>query len=195
MSNLGQKDARMLERLATGWVKSASSQWALELVLSFFVLWLLVGPFMKFSSDWQMIMDTTSSAITLVMVFLLVRTQSKDTLVIQMKLNEVIAALQGANNQLINIENLSESAVQELSKRYETVATKLKHDDAISTESLATHEIVAEEEKQNKEEKQIEKDKLIEEEKDILAAMTLSSPAESHPPANSTDDEKSPDGQ
>ena len=103
---------------------------------------------MKFSANWQMIMGTTSSAITLVMVFLLVRTQAKDTLVMQMKLNEVIAALQGANNQLISIENLSETAVQELSKRYETVATKLLNDDTISTESIATHEIVAEEEKQ-----------------------------------------------
>ena len=118
------------------------------MVLSLLAIWLLTGPLMKFSANWQMIMGTTSSAITLVMVFLLVRTQAKDTLVMQMKLNEVIAALQGANNQLISIENLSETAVQELSKRYETVATKLLNDDTISTESIATHEIVAEEEKQ-----------------------------------------------
>jgi low affinity Fe/Cu permease len=147
MSHPNKKDTRILENLTGCWVKWASSQWALEVVLSFLALWLFVGPFMKFSANWQMIMSTSSSAITLVMVFLLVRTQTKDTLVIQMKLNEVIAALQGANNQLISIENLSETAVLELSKRYEAVATKLLNDDAVSTESIISHEIVAEEEK------------------------------------------------
>ncbi len=147
MSHPGKKDARVLESLTGCWVKWASSQWALEVVLSFLAIWLCAGPFMAFSSNWQMIMETSSAAITLVMVFLLVRTQTKDTLVMQMKLNEVIAAVQGDNKQLISIENLSETAVLELSKRYETVATKLLNDDAVSTESIVSHEIVAEEEK------------------------------------------------
>ena len=142
------KKTRALESLTSCWIKWASSQWALEVVLSLLAIWLLAGPFMKLSANWQMIMSTTSSAITLVMVFLLVRTQAKDTLVMQMKLNEIIAALQGANNQLISIENLSETAVLELSKRYETVATKLMNDDSVSTESIASHEIVAEEQEQ-----------------------------------------------
>jgi low affinity Fe/Cu permease len=138
---------RMLEALAGRWVKLASTPWALEIVLSFLALWLLAGPFMKFSADWQGIVCVTSAAITLVMVFLLVRTQAKDTLAIQMKLNEVIGALHGANNQLISIENLSEVAIQELSKRYEAVATKLLGDDAISTDAIVPHEIVADKEK------------------------------------------------
>lgn len=144
-NNVIRNDIRALEKLANGWVRGASSEWAIGFVLVFFILWLCFGPYMKFSSSWQMVMDTTSSAITLVMVFLLVRTQSKDTLVMQMKLNEVIAALHGANNQLINIESLSESAVQELSKRYEAVATKLQQDEGISTESIASHELADEE--------------------------------------------------
>ena len=148
MDNPDKENSRVLESLSKCWLKWASSPWALEVVLSFLALWLLAGPFMKFSEDWRAIIYTTSAAITLIMVFLLVRTQAKDMLAIQMKLNEVIAALQGANNQLINIENLSEAAILELSKRYETVATKLLNDDAVSTESIVSHEIVAEEEKQ-----------------------------------------------
>lgn len=147
MNQPNKKNIRVLENLTGRWVKLASSPWALEVVLSFLALWIAVGPFMKFSTGWQMIMGTTSASITLVMVFLLVRTQTKDTLAIQMKLNEVIGALQGANNQLISIENLSEAAILELSKRYETVATKLLNDDAVSTESIVSHEIVAAEEK------------------------------------------------
>ena len=138
-----------LEALAGHWVKLASSRWALRAVLAFVAVWLAAGPFMHFSSGWQMIMGTGSAAITLVMVFLLVRAQAKDTLAMQMKLNEVIGALKGANNQLISIENLSETAIRELSKRYETVATKLMADAAVSTESIVSHEIVAEKERQD----------------------------------------------
>jgi low affinity Fe/Cu permease len=149
MEYSNKENTKTLERLSGRWVKWASSPWALEVVLSFIALWLFTAPFMKFSADWQMIMGTTSAVITLVMIFLLVRTQAKDTLAIQMKLNEIIGALQGANNQLISIENLSEAAILELNKRYETVATKLFNDDAVSTESIVSHEIVAEEERHN----------------------------------------------
>lgn len=148
MDQSKKEKPRMLEILAGRGVKLACSPWALEAVLSFLALWLLAGPFMNFSADWQLIMGTTSATVTLVMVFLLVRTQAKDTLAIQMKLNEVIGALQGANNQLISIENLSEVAIKELSKRYETVATKLMGDDVVSTDSIISHEIVAEKENQ-----------------------------------------------
>jgi low affinity Fe/Cu permease len=148
MNHASKENARIFERLSRGWVKSAGSPWAIEVVLSFIAAWLLAGPFMKFSADWQAIMCTASAAITLVIVFLLIRTQAKDTLAMQMKLNEVIGALKGANNQLISIENLSEVAILELSKRYETVATKLLSDDIVSTESIISHEIVAGEEKQ-----------------------------------------------
>ena len=142
----------MLEALTGRWVKGASSPWALEVVLLFLIAWLCAGPFMDFSEDWRAILYASSAAITLVMVFLLVRTQTKDTLAIQMKLNEIIGALKGANNQLISIENLSEIAIQELSERYETVATKLLNDDAVSTESIVSHEIVvAEEERKSTE--------------------------------------------
>ncbi len=152
MNQPHKKDTRMLETLTGRWIKWASSPWALEAVLVFLALWLCAGPFMKFSANWQAILYTSSATITLVMVFLLVRTQTKDTLAIQMKLNEIIGALKGANNQLISIENLSEVAIKELSERYETVATKLLNDDAVSTESIVSHEIVvAEEEKKNAE--------------------------------------------
>ena len=152
MTHTPKKDTRMLETLTGRCVKWACSPWALEAVLLFLTAWLCAGPFMKFSAGWEAILYTSSASITLVMVFLLVRTQTKDTLAIQMKLNEIIGALKGANNQLISIENLSEIAIQELSERYETVATKLLNDDAVSTESIVSHEIVvAEEERKSAE--------------------------------------------
>ena len=142
MDHSSKNNVRVLENLAGTWVRWASSPWALEIVFAALALWLFIGPFMKFSPEWQMSMGTPTDAITFVMVFLLVRTQAKDTLAMQMNLNEVIGALHGANNQLISIENLSEIDIQKLSKRYETVATKLLDDDIVSTESIVSHEIV-----------------------------------------------------
>jgi low affinity Fe/Cu permease len=141
-----QEDTRVLETLTQRGLKWATSPWALEVVFAFLGLWLVAGLFLKFSEIWREIIYTVSAVITLIMVFLLVRTQAKDVLAIQVKLNEIIAAVQGANNQLINIENLSEGALAELSKRYEVVATKVASEEEVSTEAIASHEIVAEEE-------------------------------------------------
>ena len=150
MEHTNHEKAGRLEVLAGHWIKLASSRWALRAVLAFVAMWLAAGPFMRFSADWQLIMGTTSAAVTFIMVFLLVRAQAKDTLAMQMKLNEVIGALRGANNQLISIENLSEVAIHELNKRYETVATKLMDDEAVSTESIVPHEMVAKKEHNDK---------------------------------------------
>ena len=146
MEDIDKETTLVLERFTARGVTWACSPRALEMVLLFVALWLIAGPFMHFSELWHMIMGTTSAAVILVVSFLLIRAQAKDTMAIQMKLNEVIGALQGANNELISIENMGEAALQEMSKRYETVATKIMHDDTVSTESIITHEIVAEEE-------------------------------------------------
>jgi|GEM_PF-2612121 len=141
-----KKNIKVLEKLTGQCVKWACGQWAMEVVILSLALWLFSGVFMKFSESWQMIIGTSSATITIFMVFLLARTQTKDILAIHMKLNEVIGALKGANNQLISIENLSETSIQELSKRYETVAAKLSNDDTVSMGSIIFHEIVADEE-------------------------------------------------
>jgi len=147
-----KKDSRRLEELTARSIRWAGSPWALQAVFLFLTAWLVAGPYLEFSASWQSVLYISNSVITLVMVFLLVRTQAKDTLAMQMKLNEIIAAMKGANNQLINIENLGEVAIQELSERYETVATKLLNEDTVSTEAIASHEIVvSEEEKKNAE--------------------------------------------
>src|SRR5207244_3460609 len=94
----------VLEVVAGQSVKWATSSRALFIVFSVFGLWLAAGPFLDFSAGWQLTMGTVSAATTFLMVFLLTRVQAKDSLAVQIKLNEVIAALNGANNRLINIE-------------------------------------------------------------------------------------------
>ena len=147
MNQSDKQKYKMLETLAACSGNGASSSWTLLAVLVFLGVWLISGPFLEFSTEWHQIMVSISEPVMLLMVFLLVRTQSKDTLTIQMKLNEVIAALHGANNQLISIENLSEAALVEFKKRYEDVATKLASDDEVSMEAIVAHEIVENEKK------------------------------------------------
>ncbi len=137
---------KFIEHLSHQAVKWTASSWAFVIVFSFTLIWLAFGPFLKFSVGWQLTMSTISSTVTFLMVFLLQRSQNKDYLAMQIKLNEVIASQKGANNHLINIENLSEAEIVELQKRYQTVATHL-HDNkegVVSTEKISAEEIAQE---------------------------------------------------
>jgi low affinity Fe/Cu permease len=108
-----------LERVAyitTAWV---GSSWAFTAALVLTVVWLVSGPFFEYSNTWQLVMNTISSIVTFLMVFLLQRSQNKESLVMQVKLNELLAAVKGASNRLINIEDLSEEEVRDLHGRYQ----------------------------------------------------------------------------
>ena len=135
----------LIEILAYKSVKWTSSSWAFGIALIFTIIWLVLEP----SSNW---MDTASSVTTFLMVFLLQRAQNKDSLAMQVKLNEIIAALKGANNHLINIENLSEAEILALQKRYQTVASHLhEHPERLpSTEKISAHEMAKELESKEK---------------------------------------------
>lgn len=137
---------KLIENISYQAVKWTASSWAFVIVFCFTLTWLAFGPFLKFSVGWQLTMGTISSTITFLMVFLLQRSQNKDYLAMQIKLNEIIASQKGANNHLINIENLSEAEIAELQKRYQTVATHI-HDNkegVVSTEKISVEEIAQE---------------------------------------------------
>lgn len=89
-------------------------------------------------------MNTVSSTVTFIMVFLLQRSQNKDTKAMQIKLNEIIAALEGANNSLINIENLSEKEIIELQRRHESIAANIKVTGEHLNDSLSIDELAKE---------------------------------------------------
>jgi low affinity Fe/Cu permease len=136
-------DYEILEVVAARSVRAVTSSHTLLLVFALFTLWLAAGPFLDFSDQWQLTMGTVSAATTFLMVFLLTRVQAKDSLALQIKLNEVIAALNGANNRLINIEQLSEKEIAALQARYKTVAEVMGSapDNVPTTETLDPQEI------------------------------------------------------
>jgi low affinity Fe/Cu permease len=94
--------------------------------VAFTVIWLVSGPFFRWSDTWQLVANTITTIITFIMVFLIQRTQNKDSLALQLKLNEVVAAIEGASNRLIDVEDLSESELRTLHDHYARLAAMAK---------------------------------------------------------------------
>jgi low affinity Fe/Cu permease len=96
--------------------------------LSVIVIWAVTGPIFRFSDTWQLVINTGTTIVTFLMVFLIQRTQNKDALAIHLKLNEIVAALEGASNRLIDVEDLTEDEVQLLHEHYQKLVAMAKSD-------------------------------------------------------------------
>ena len=95
---------------------------------SIVIVWGLTGPLFHFSETWQLVINTGTTIITFLMVFLIQRSQNKDSLVLHLKLNELIAATQGASNRLINAQDFSEEEIRLLHDFYCALAELAKKD-------------------------------------------------------------------
>jgi low affinity Fe/Cu permease len=114
----------LMEKLATHSTIWAGSSWAFLVAALMVVIWLVTGPVCHYSDTWQLVMNTVSSIVKFLMVFLIQRSQNKESLAMQIKLNELIAAMKGASNRLIDVEDLGEDEVRRLHERY----VKLAHE-------------------------------------------------------------------
>src|ERR1700752_1801438 len=115
------------------WATEASgSTDAFVFAVLIILAWLVSGPFFGFSDTWQLVINTGTTIMTFLMVFLIQRAQNKDSLAIQLKLNELVAAIEGASNHLINVEDLSEEDVRVLHQHYQTLAELVKHDHKVT---------------------------------------------------------------
>jgi low affinity Fe/Cu permease len=92
------------------------------------LLWGLTGPLFHYSNTWQLVINTGTTVVTFLMVFLIQRTQNKDSLAVQLKLNEIVAALQGASNRLVNVEDMDEADLEVLHAHYRSLAEMAKRD-------------------------------------------------------------------
>lgn len=99
---------------------------AFIIAVSVILTWILTGPFFDFSDTWQLVINTGTTIVTFLMVFLIQRTQNKDSKAIHLKLNELIASLKGPSNRLVDIENLSEGDLETLHKFYKKLAELAK---------------------------------------------------------------------
>ena len=124
-------------RFATWVSEKAGSTWAFLIALSVIIVWAFTGPIFGFSDTWQLVINTGTTIITFLMVFLIQRAQNRDALAVQLKLNEIVAAIDAANNRLISVEDLSEDELETLHAHYRELAAMAKAESALaSTHSL-----------------------------------------------------------
>jgi low affinity Fe/Cu permease len=118
----------MLERVARRVTEWAGGSWAFGLALAVIVVWLASGPLFHYSDTWQLVINTGTTIVTFLMVFLIQRSQNKDATALHLKLNELVAAVAGASNRLINVEDLSEEEVRTLHHHYQRLVAIAKQD-------------------------------------------------------------------
>jgi low affinity Fe/Cu permease len=106
----------------------AGSSWGFATAFTVVILWGLTGPMFGFSDTWQLVINTGTTIVTFLMVFLIQRTQNKDGMAIQLKLNEIVAALEGASNRLIDIEDLTEGELRTLHRHYQKLVEMSRAD-------------------------------------------------------------------
>ena len=118
----------LLERFSLAATRATGTSGAFILALTVIVVWALTGPLFRFSDTWQLVINTGTTIVTFLMVFLIQRTQNKDAQAIHIKLNELVAAMEGASNRLIDVEDLTEAEIQTLHKHYQKLAQMAKKD-------------------------------------------------------------------
>ena len=97
------------------------SRWAFVFAVGVIVLWAVTGPIYHYSDTWQLIINTGTTIVTFLMVFLIQNTQNRDARAINLKLNELIESIKSARNEMIDIEHLSDAELDVLAHRYEAV--------------------------------------------------------------------------
>ena len=103
---------------------AAGTPWAFTIALGLILFWGLTGPLFHFSDTWQLVINTATTIITFLMVFIIQNTQTRDTRAIQLKLDELLVSVKGARNRLVALETLTDEELDDLQKEFERVRSK-----------------------------------------------------------------------
>jgi low affinity Fe/Cu permease len=110
--------SRKFEKAAARITKATGSSAAFLIAVAIILVWALTGPLFHYSDTWQLVINTGTTIVTFLMVFIIQQSQNKDSMAIQLKLNELIAANEGASNRLIVVEDLTQDELEVLKKFY-----------------------------------------------------------------------------
>src|SRR3569833_2886246 len=116
----GAKEA--FRRISCMVAEHMGSCWAFGVACSLILIWAITGPVFHFSDTWQLVINTATTIVTFLMVFLIQNTQNRDTAAMQIKLDELIRAVKGAQNSMLNIEELDDATLELFRARYEKLA-------------------------------------------------------------------------
>ena len=112
--------------LAKAAVHFAGRPFVFLLAVTIIVIWAITGPLFHFSDTWQLVINTGTTIVTFLMVFLIQNTQNRDTEAMQLKLDELIRALQGAHNALLDLEELDDATLAAFKRRYCALASQAR---------------------------------------------------------------------
>lgn len=126
-----KKHIGLFERFANAATKFTGSSPAFIAAAAIVVLWAVTGPLFDYSETWQLVINTGTTIITFLMVFLIQKAQNKDGKAIQLKLNELIAAHERASNRMVDIEDLTEAELDQLHKFYVKISALAKKESDI----------------------------------------------------------------
>lgn len=150
--------------------KAAGSTIAFSIAFILVIGWALLGPLFDFSAGWQLFINTTTTVVTFLMVFLIQKAQNKDSLAIQLKLNELVASHEYASNRLVDIEELTEEEMKIIQKYYARLSRLSKKEESL----LRSHSIdEARNHQMYKDEKRGQRDEAIENSKDKKAPKKM----------------------
>jgi low affinity Fe/Cu permease len=113
-------------RLASGAARAMGHPLAFLLAVLIIVCWASAGPLFGFSDTWQLVINTSTTIVTFLMVFLIQNTQNRDSTAVQLKLDELIRAIEGAHNTLLDLEELEEKDLEQLRDVYEELARRAR---------------------------------------------------------------------
>jgi low affinity Fe/Cu permease len=106
------------------------SAWAFSIAVLVILVWLVTGPMFHFSDTWQLIINTATTVVTFLMVFLIQNTQNRDAKAMHLKLDELIRAIKGARNELVDLENLSDEELKKLEEQFRRMRKRAEKDEA-----------------------------------------------------------------
>ncbi|MDO3628603.1 low affinity iron permease family protein [Mucilaginibacter sp. BT774] len=134
------------ERFSNWATAATGSSIAFIIAAAVVLIWAITGPLFHYSETWQLVINTGTTIITFLMVFLIQKTQNKDSKAIHLKLNELLASHEGASNRIVDIENLTEEELDHLHKFYARLSSLAEKEDKITS----THSIDAAEDNQKR---------------------------------------------
>lgn len=110
------------DHFARSWARLTGKPLAFNIAMLVILTWIITGPLFGFSDTWQLIINTATTIVTFLMVFLIQHTQNRDTDALQVKLDELIRAIEGANDELLDLEEMEEEELALLRKQYVELA-------------------------------------------------------------------------
>ena len=126
-----KNNGNLFERFSRAVSKATGSSYAFIIAFVLVIIWAVTGPSFDFSETWQLVINTGTTIITFLMVFLIQKSQNKDSLSIQLKLDELVAAHDRASNRLVDVEDMSEDELKTIQKYYSRLSTLTKNDGSL----------------------------------------------------------------